>query len=79
MIYIIGMGVGKKELRTLEAKQALEQSDLIVGASRLLETLEDGITTNRVAEYRAEQILAILEGQEFSNAAILFSGDISFY
>lgn len=79
MIYIIGMGVGKKELRTLEAKQALEQSDLIVGASRLLETLEDGITSNRVAEYRAEQILAILEGQEFSNAAILFSGDISFY
>ncbi|MBR0430088.1 MAG: precorrin-6y C5,15-methyltransferase (decarboxylating) subunit CbiE [Lachnospiraceae bacterium] len=79
MIYIIGMGVGKKELRTLEAKQALEQSDLIVGASRLLETLEDGITTNRVAEYRAEQILAILEGQEFTNAAILFSGDISFY
>ncbi len=79
MIYIIGMGVGKKELRTLEAKQALEQSDLIVGASRLLDTLEETITDNRVAEYRAEQILEILEEREFTNAAILFSGDISFY
>lgn len=79
MIYIIGMGVGKKELRTTAAQQALEQSDLIIGASRLLETLEDGITANRVAEYRAEVIVDYLQNHAFTNASILFSGDISFY
>ena len=43
MISIIGMGMGNQRLRTCEAQQALEEADLIIGASRLLASLEESL------------------------------------
>ncbi len=79
MIDVIGMGMGSKRMRTLEAQEALEQADIIIGAKRLLESLEDELCPNRIAEYRADAIVEILEQQVFTHAALLVSGDISFY
>ncbi|MCR4998978.1 MAG: precorrin-6y C5,15-methyltransferase (decarboxylating) subunit CbiE [Lachnospiraceae bacterium] len=79
MIYIIGMGMGSKQLRTLEVQEALEKADIIIGAQRLLDSLEEELCQRRIAEYRAAEIVEILKGTAFMDAAILFSGDVTFY
>ena len=79
MIYVIGMGMGAKGLRTLAAQEALEQVDLIIGAKRLLEDLEDELCPRRIAEYRSDAIVELLQKEKFEKAAILLSGDLSFY
>ena len=37
MIYLVGVGMGNPDTLTLAAKRAIEGSDLLIGASRLLE------------------------------------------
>lgn len=77
---IIGMGMGNRNGLTLEAHKALEESDVVFGAERLLE----GITGKDTYPYYLSKDITgeldkILSGREDLKAAVLFSGDIGFY
>ena len=77
-IDLIGMGAGGDTL-TAEARQALENTRLILGASRLLSALPEGITAPRQEAVYPEEILRFLKDFSGSHASILFSGDSGFY
>lgn len=83
-ITLAGAGMGEEGCLTVEAKKAVAEADLLLGAERLL----GGISSNaeKYAFYKADQVLACLRGAqerilpgEMLRAAVLFSGDSGFY
>lgn len=80
-IAIIGAGAGSEDGLTAEAKKRLSQADMVFGAERLLNIVRG----KRIYPYyRASDIIPVLwdairKGKSRINAAVLFSGDISFY
>lgn len=77
-VTLIGMG-GGWECVTREAEEALRRSDVILGAARLLETLPDSITRNRVAEVRPGELARLLRENCWKTPCVLYSGDAGFY
>lgn len=79
-VYLIGTGPGAGELLTAQARSALTECDVIIGAGRILETCA-GITQKPVFEtYRKEEIAEFLnENEGYGKAALVYSGDIGFY
>lgn len=78
-ITILGIGVGNEQYLTLKAKKAIEESDAIIGARRILESL---LITNQAIFnlYKPQDILNCIENHpEFENIVIAFSGDIGFF
>ena len=76
-VNIIGIGMGGNGL-TLSAKQRIDDSDLIVGAKRMVESVAAGKRV--LEEYRSDEIIDYLEkNPEYRNVSILMSGDIGFY
>lgn len=76
-IYIIGAGIGDTKYLTQAAKEKINNADIIIGAKRVAEPFSDGKKV--YYEYDAEKIAAILKSEQYKNAAVLFSGDVSFY
>ena len=78
-IYIIGIGMGAQENLTVEAREAIEEAGLLVGAKRMLEPYEE--SRECVAAYQAEEIIRIIENnsQRVAGIAVLMSGDSGFY
>ena len=78
-IYLIGMGMGGIKTLTMGAREAIENADVLIGARRMLELAgKDGRPT--LCEYRADAIAEYLaEHEEYGTAAVLLSGDVSFY
>ena len=77
MVNIIGIGMGCNGL-TLSAKQRIDESDLIVGAKRMVETVAMG--KDILEEYRSDEIIDYLEkNPKYRNVSVLMSGDIGFY
>ena len=77
---IIGMGMGEQKGLTLEAHEALEESDVVFGAERLLE----GITGKDTYPYYlsgdiTKELDKLLSDRADLKAAVLFSGDIGFF
>lgn len=81
-ISLVGLGMGPATL-TQEGKQAIEEADLLFGASRMLEGLAEG--RESYPYYLAEDIIPVLrkkvEEEEHGalKAAVIFSGDTGFY
>lgn len=77
-ISLVGLGMGEKKSWTLEARETLEQAELVFGAKRLLEEVPEG--PMKVPFYLAEDILPYLkEHTEEQKVVIVFSGDPGFY
>ncbi len=77
---IIGMGMGDRRGLTLEAAQALEESDVVFGAERLLEGITDkDIYPCYLSGDIAKELDKILADRNELKAAVLFSGDIGFF
>ncbi len=80
-VYFVGAGMGQPDGLTGQALQALRDSDLILGAKRLLSLAEVlGLSVPCVPAYQAAEIRRVL--QEYPQAqtiSVLFSGDIGFY
>lgn len=76
-IYIIGIGMGESKSLTVRAKEKIENADIIIGARRIAEPFLNGKKV--FFEYTAEKVADILKNNECENAAILFSGDVSFF
>ncbi|NLL95180.1 MAG: precorrin-6A reductase [Thermoplasmatales archaeon] len=78
LVHVIGIGTGGDGM-TLSALAACEESDVLIGAKRMVESVPvKGKST--FTEYRAEKVIEyLLEHPEYGTAAVLFSGDIGFH
>ena len=86
-INIVGIGVGRLSQMTIEAYNTIKQSDIIIGAKRILESCEvfnkptyNAFIPNEVLEYinSLEETSGHCH-QEHRTIAILLSGDVGFY
>ena len=78
MVTLIGLGGGTACGMTAEAARALEEAEVLIGARRMLGAASES-RAEKFAEYRAEEILAIIRENENKSIAVLFSGDTGFY
>ena len=77
-VSLIALGAGAQTL-TAEAAQALQGAGLVVGAQRLLQLLPPGVTPNRVAAVRTEELARCILQSGQKQIAAVFSGDVGFY
>ncbi|MBR2807766.1 MAG: precorrin-6y C5,15-methyltransferase (decarboxylating) subunit CbiE [Oscillospiraceae bacterium] len=73
---LIGCGCGRGTL-SLEARAAIEQAQMLVGAPRLLEEFPE--VAERKPARSAKEILEALQQADSRDTAVLFSGDSGFY
>lgn len=78
-VNLLALGGGTTDTLSEESRRILLQAQQIVGASRLLEQLPEGCTTNRAAATKPEQILQALQAVPCEQAAVVYSGDTGFY
>ena len=78
-VTLIGLGGGTAEGLSAEARRALEQAELVLGAERLLENLPEIEHQGRIAATRAAELFARLKAAEAENPCVVFSGDTGFY
>ena len=77
-VYLVGIGLGDPDTLTIEAVKAIERSELLIGAARMLKPYADR-PCQKLALIRSDDIAqALLEGS-YRYAAVLFSGDVGFY
>ncbi len=78
-VYLIGLGMGDNKTLTAEAADAIKTADVFIGAKRMLEAVAE-YGRPVFTEYAADRIKEYLDAHdEYENAAVLLSGDISFY
>jgi precorrin-6Y C5,15-methyltransferase (decarboxylating) len=77
-VYVIGMGMGNPDTLTVEARSALDRSDLIIGSSRLLEALGER-DARMVALVASARIAEELREAPEAVASVVMSGDVGFY
>lgn len=79
-IYLVAMGPGSDKLLTREAMEVLEQSDVLIGAERVLKIWPAYKQTPYFISYKNDEIIHYLQGHpEYRKVAICYSGDIGFY
>ena len=76
--YLIGTGTDGLGSLTADAGQAIRSADLLIGAKRMLEPYENAGKSLFYA-YQAKQIAEALHNSQAESAAVLFSGDCSFF
>lgn len=77
-VYVIGMGMGNPDTLTMEARDALDRSDLIIGSPRLLEALGER-DARMVALVAGSRIAEELRAASEDVASVVMSGDVGFY
>jgi precorrin-6x reductase len=78
-VYVIGIGMGNPNNLTIEAKKYLDESQVIIGARRIVEAVGEYKKPNYIA-YVAEDILEYInKNVQYDKIAVVFSGDIGFY
>ena len=78
-ISLVGIGPGRREVQTVEARQCFEEAKLIIGAKRMTESVaKPGQPV--FAAYKPEVIRDyIAEHPEYEKIAVALSGDVGFY
>ncbi len=77
-VYLVGVGMGNPDTLTIGAKSAIDESDLIIGAKRMIAPYVDrGCRTLDLI--RADDIAAAIDAADERQACVLLSGDIGFY
>lgn len=74
-ISLIGKGMGKRSGLTIEAAKALDLSELVFGAKRLVDDISD---KEVYPYYLGRDIIPVIKERRM-DAAVLFSGDTGFY
>lgn len=78
-VNLVGIGMGSKGTLTEEVRRIIAESDVLIGATRMLEGFREKKKCC-YAEYLPEKIRAILDEQEEkTRCTVLFSGDTGFY
>ncbi|QOX63580.1 precorrin-6y C5,15-methyltransferase (decarboxylating) subunit CbiE [Anoxybacterium hadale] len=78
-IYLVGIGMGNIETITDQGRKAVEKSQVLIGAERMIQAFPDyqgevcyAIAPARILEYLSSH-------QDWDTAAVIFSGDTGFY
>ncbi|MGM9937994.1 MAG: precorrin-6y C5,15-methyltransferase (decarboxylating) subunit CbiE, partial [Candidatus Ornithomonoglobus sp.] len=77
-VYLIGIGMGDNKTLTAEAARAMEDAEVFIGAERMLEAVKN-YDKPKFCAYKPDKIEEYLSKSGAESAAVLFSGDISFY
>ena len=77
-VYLIGVGMGNVDTLTVGAKRAIEGSDVLIGAKRLLEPFE-GLDCEKLQLIKSDDIAEALAQARCAQASVLLSGDVGFY
>ncbi len=77
-VYLIGTGTNGTGSLTAEAAKAIDESELIVGATRMLEPYGDS-GKELVNEYNPERTAEAIRNSKAQTASVLFSGDTGFF
>jgi len=78
-VTLIGIGMGNPKGMTVEAREAIEGADVLIGAKRMLQ-VADCPQKPVFSSYDAEKIAAYIDAHsEYQKTAIILSGDIGFY
>lgn len=78
MVYIIGIGMDGAKTLTAEALSAIEKSDILIGAERMLEPFK-AFGKPCFCSWKSGEISDILHNEKYKNAAVLMSGDSGFF
>ncbi len=78
-IYLVGIGMGNIETLTEQGRKAIEASELLIGAERMVNAFPDyqgdvcyAISPSRIMDY-------ISEHPDHKMIAVIFSGDVGFF
>lgn len=78
-IFLLGVGAGSYDTLTGEAAACLKSCDCIIGAKRMLDSVEQ-FGKSSFSSYKPKEIHRFVEEhQEYSTFAVVLSGDIGFY
>ncbi len=77
-IYIVGTGMDCALTLTREGEEAIQNSDLLIGAERMLKPFES-LKKPCLCEYKSEIIADYIRKSEYEKFAVLMSGDCGFY
>ena len=77
-VILAALGGGTPNTLTGECLAALQSAGKIIGARRLLQTLPEGITSERIPAVKPQEILEAISGTE-STCVVVYSGDTGFY
>lgn len=77
-VSLIGIGCGTEAGMTLEARSALQEAQLLIGAKRMLSSLPK-LSAKVESLYKPEEILACIQASEAENICILYSGDCGIF
>lgn len=77
-VTLLGIGAGKNTL-TQQAQQFLQQADCIIGAKRMIESLQSFEKDSFIC-YKSDEIAAFIKQNiHYSHIVVAFSGDIGYY
>ncbi len=78
-ITLVGIGMGTKKGLTIEAYEAIQNADVLIGAERMLKVAGETSRPTYQA-YLADEIKAYVDAHpEYEKFAVLLSGDVGFY
>ncbi|MPQ42928.1 precorrin-6y C5,15-methyltransferase (decarboxylating) subunit CbiE [Clostridium tarantellae] len=78
MIQIVGIGPGHEDFILPVSKKALSKSDLIIGFSRAIDSI-NFISNNKLKVKSLMDIIKVLEENKEKNICVIASGDPTFY
>ncbi len=78
-VVLVGIGMGNAGTRTLAMEQALQQADCLIGAKRMLESVDTGGKRVYTAIAAGEIAALIRQTGDCRKFAVLLSGDTGFY
>ena len=78
-VTLLGFGGGAPEGAAVEAWDALEDAEVVIGAERLLDAIPESDEQRRFAAVRATEIVRLLEQETAERACVVLSGDTGFY
>lgn len=78
-VTVLGIGMGTEDTLTVEGKKAIEKSDLLIGAKRMLDPYKE-LKKDTYVSYTPKEIGDFLkENNQYKKIVILLSGDVGFY
>lgn len=78
-LVIVGVGMGTAQLLTREAQSAIDEADVLIGATRLLDAVPSRSGTEKFSAVITAEVLALLHRFEGRAVCVLLSGDVGFY
>ena len=77
-VSMVGIGMGSSGTLTGDARTAIENAEVLIGAQRMLEGVKPGHSRVFTA-IAAKDITEVIKREDGPNFAVLFSGDTGFY